>query len=390
MTLFSLRRLAAGGALALAALISAPVAQAQALHPLSPAFLATLNNVDTSSDEIGASVMAIKNADLTYSMFSRGRVEKAIANMEQQLPALKAQTASLRREESLRVLLAMRTAFSDAQRNIGSISDILHGVTVRTPAQADALDKLLARLDSATAQLDAALKRFDSGAVALTARASSSSAPAPGPASAPAAGQAQVPMSPASVQAQAGASSAQAQAAATPGQAAASSASGAAQAPGAFASAPASTQAALRPLPPNLLATLKDVDTSSDEMAASVTAVKNADLTYSLFSRGRVEKVIARMEKQLPMLKAQTADLRRDESLGVLLSMRTAFSEVQRDVGSVSEILHGVTVRTPAQADELDRLLTHLDAAAAHLDAALKRFDTGALAMIELLDKPAR
>jgi len=115
--------------------------------------------------------------------------------------------------------------------------------------------------------------------------------------------------------------------------------------------------------------------------------VKNADLTYSIFSRGRVTAVIARMDQQLPLLPAQTAALRREESAGVLLSMRAAFSEAQRNVGSVSDILHGVTVRTPAQAEELDRLLARLDSAAAQLDAALKKFDDAALTMIELLDK---
>jgi hypothetical protein len=142
-----------------------------------------------------------------------------------------------------------------------------------------------------------------------------------------------------------------------------------------------------RALPPRFLATLQDIDTTSDEMAISVAAIKNADLTYSMFSRRRVTEVIARMERELPLLKARSADLRRDESLGVLLSTRTAFSDVQRDVGSVSDILHGVTVRTPMEADQLDKLLVRLDAAAARLDAALKQFDAGALALIESLDK---
>jgi len=124
-------------------------------------------------------------------------------------------------------------------------------------------------------------------------------------------------------------------------------------------------------------------------MAASVMAIKDADLTYSMFSRRRAEEAIARIEQQLPSLKTQTADLRRTPSLGMLLSMRTAFSAVQRNVGSVSDILHGVTVRTPGQAAELDKLLARLDGGAGRLEAALKQFDTGALAMIELLDKQA-
>src|SRR5450631_2295395 len=106
MTLSSLRRLAAGGTLALAALAGAPALQAQALHPLPPNLLASLKDIDASSDEMAASVMAIKNAELTYSLFSRRRVAEAIARMEQQLPALKTQTADLRREESLGKLLS--------------------------------------------------------------------------------------------------------------------------------------------------------------------------------------------------------------------------------------------------------------------------------------------
>ena len=376
MTLSSLRRLAAGGALAFAALGGAPAAQAQALHPLPPGFLVTLGAIDSSADEMASSVTAIKNADLTYSMFSRHRVEDAIARMEKQLPVLKAQTAELRREESLRMLLSMRTAFSDAQRNIGSISDILHGVTVRTPMQADELDRLLARLDGAAAHLDAALKQFDSGAMALAARASSVPAPA--------AAQVQAPLSPAATPARAPATSLPAQAVVPGSPAQAPTSAIAMQAP--TSSAPAQAQG-LHPLPPDFLATLTSIDMSSEEMAASVTAVKKADLTYSMFSQRRVTAVIARMEKQLPLLKAQTADMRREESLGMLLSMRAAFSGAQRDVGSVSDILHGVTVRSQAQADELDRLLAHLDAAAAHLNAALKQFDSGALAMIERLDQ---
>jgi len=375
MTLSFLRRLAAGGALALAALALAPAAQAQALHPLPPDFLATLGAIDGSADEMATSVTAIKNAELTYSIFSRHRVEEAIARMEQQLPLLKAQTADLRREESLRVLLSMRTAFSDAQRNIGSISDILHGVTVRTPMQADELDKLLARLDGAAAHLEAALKQFDGGAMALAARASAAPTAA--------AALTQAPMSPAAAQAPAASVPA---APGSPALAPAQAAGAPTAAPAPASAAPAQAQG-LRPLPPGFVATLKDIDSSADEMAASVTAVKNADLTYSMFSQRRVAQVIARMEQQLPLLKAQTAELRREESLGMLLSMRTAFSEAQRNVGSVSDILHGVTVRSQAQADALDRLLAQLDGAAAHLNAALKQFDSGALAMIELLDK---
>ena len=167
MTLTVVRSLAAGAALALAALAWAAPAQGQALHPLPPAFLVTLKDIDTSSDEIAASVMAIKNADLTYSMFSRNRVKEAISRMEKQLLVLKTQTADLRREESLSMLLSTRTTFSDVQRNVGSISDILHDVTVRSQSEADALKKLLAHLDGAIAHLDAELKQFDSGAMAL-------------------------------------------------------------------------------------------------------------------------------------------------------------------------------------------------------------------------------
>jgi len=355
MTLSLMRSLAAGGALALAALamlMGAAPAQAQALHPLPPDFLATLKDIDTSSEEMAVSVLAIKNADLTYSIFSQRRVTEAIAGMERQLPVLKTQTADLRREESLRLLLTARTTFSEVQRNVGSISDILHRVTVRSQSQADLLDKLLARLDGASARLDAALKRFDSGALALAARASSAPASAAG------------------------------QAPAAVGSASASApASVAGQAPGPTASA-----AAPPPLPPDFLATLKDIDTASDEIAVSVTSIKNADLTYSIFSRNRVSAAIARMEQQLPVLKTQAADLRRDQALGLLLTARTTFSEVQRNVGAISDTLHDLTVRNQSQADELDRLLARLDGAIAHLDAALKRFDSGAMA---LLDQPA-
>ncbi|HEX4329811.1 MAG TPA: hypothetical protein VH105_23690 [Burkholderiales bacterium] len=382
MTLSLLRRLAAD-ALAFAALALAPAAQAQALHPLPPGFLATLNAIDSSADEMAISVTAIKNADLTYSMFSRHRAEEAIARVEKQVPLLKAQTAELRREESLRVLLSMRAAFSEAQRSIGAISDTLHGVTVRTPVQADTLDKLLERLDGASARLDAALKQFDSGAVALAERATS--APAPAQAQAPAAAvpaQVGAPGAPALAQAQVSASPMGAQAAASPASV---------PAPGAPVQGPASPAPAqapgLRPLPPGFLATLGAIDKSSDEMTNSVTAVKNADLTYSIFSQRRVTAVMARMDKELPLLKARTAEMRREESLGVLLSMRTAFSDAQRNIGSVSDILHNVTVRSQAQADALDRLLEQLDGASAHLDAALKQFDAAALAMIEGLDR---
>ena len=167
MTLTVVRSLTAGAALALAALAWAGPAQGQALHPLPPDFLVTLKYIDTSSDELAASVMAIKNADLTYSLFSRNRVKEAIARMEKQLPVLKTQTADLRREASLGMLLSTRTTFSDVQRNLGSISDNLHDATVRSPSELDTLKKLLARLDDAIARLDAALKQFDSGAMAL-------------------------------------------------------------------------------------------------------------------------------------------------------------------------------------------------------------------------------
>ena len=167
MILTLVRSLMAGAALTLAALACIAPAQAQALHPLPPDFLATLKNIDTSADEIATTVTAIKNADLTYTIFSRNRVKEAIARLETQLPVLKTQTADLRREESLGMLLSTRTAFSDAQRNIGSISDILHDVTVRSPSELETLKKLLAQLDGAMARLDAALKQFDSGATAL-------------------------------------------------------------------------------------------------------------------------------------------------------------------------------------------------------------------------------
>jgi hypothetical protein len=358
MTLSSLRRLA-GAALALALLAGSCAVQAQALHPLPPDFLATLKDIDGSADELAASVAAIKGADLTYSIFSRRRAEEAIARMQQQIPLLKTQTADLRREESLRVLLSVRTAFSDAQRTVTSVSDTLHGATVRTPAQAAELDRLLVNLDAANTRLEAVLKRFDGTAANLTARASAT--PVQGPATAA--------TGTATVAARAAAPGTGTQAAASP---------------------PSSAPQANTPplLPPDFLATLKDIDASADAMAASVTAVKNADLTYSLFSRSRVEKTIARMEQQLPALKKQAAELRNGGSLGLLLATRTAFSEAQRDIGTVSDILHGVTVRSQAQADALDRLLVRLDSAAASLGRALKRFDSEALAMMERLDRP--
>jgi len=342
------RSLAAGGALALAALAWAAPAQGQALHPLPAAFLATLKDIDTSADEMAAAVTAIKDADLTYALFSRRRVKEAIEGMEKQLPVLRTQTAGLRREESLGMLLSARTNFSEARRNVGSISDILHGLTVRTPAEASQLDKLLERLDGAIARLDARLRQFDSGAMALTALASAT--PARGPAHASAA----------------------------PAQSSASAAS--AQASASSAPAPLQTRPSL---PPEFLATLGRIDASTDEMAASVTAIKQADLTYALFSRRRVKEAIEQMEKQLPVLKTQTADLRREESVGMLLSARTNFSEARRNVGSISDILHGLTVRTPAEADQLDKLLARLDGAIARLDIALKQFDSGAMALLD-------
>jgi len=161
------RSLMAGAVLALAALASTAPAQAQALHPLPPDFLGKLTNIDSSADEIAAAVTAIRNADLTYSLFTRNRVKEAIARAEQQLPALKTQTASLRREESLSLLLSARTTFSEAQRNVGAISDVLHDVTARSQMEADTLKQLLANLEGAIARLDAALKQFDSGATVL-------------------------------------------------------------------------------------------------------------------------------------------------------------------------------------------------------------------------------
>jgi exonuclease VII small subunit len=359
MILPVVRSLMAGTVLALAALACTAPAQAQALHPLPPDFLVTLKNIDTCSDEIAAAVTAIKNADLTYSMFARNRVYEAIARMEQQLPLLKTQTANLRREESLGMLLSTRTTFSEAQRNVGAVSDILHGVTARSPSEADTLKKLLAQLDGAVARLDTALKQFDSGAMALAGLASSVPAPAPN-SSVPA------PTPASSVSAPAPASSAAAPAPASP--------------------APAQGRAPL-PLPADFLVTLKNIDSSSDEIAAAVMAIKNADLTYSMFSRNRVNAAIARMEQQLPVLKTQTANLRREASPGMLLSTRTTFSEAQRNLGAVSDTLHDATVRSPSELETLKKLLAQLDGAIARLDAALKQFDSAAMA---LLDKPRR
>ena len=342
------RSLMAGAVLALAALASTAPAQAQALHPLPPDFLGKLTNIDSSADEIAAAVTAIRNADLTYSLFTRNRVKEAIARAEQQLPALKTQTASLRREESLSLLLSTRTTFSEAQRNAGSISAILHEVTARSPSEADTLKKLLAQLDGAIARLDAALKQFDSGAMALSALASS----APPAAAA------------ASVTTPSPATSATAPAGSPP---------------------PAPAQA-LHPLPPDFLVTLTNIDASADEIGAAVTAIKIADLSYSMFSRNRVKDAIARMEQQLPVLKTQTANLRREASLSMLLSARTTFSEAQRNVGAISDVLHDVTARSQMEADTLKQLLANLEGAIARLDAALKQFDSGATV---LLDKRA-
>ena len=343
------RSLMAGAVLALAALASTAPAQAQALHPLPPDFLVKLTNIDTSADEIAAAVTAIRKADLTYSLFTRNRVKEAIARAEQQLPALKTQTASLRREESLSLLLSTRTTFSEAQRNAGSISAILHEVTARSPSEADTLKKLLANLDGVIARLDAALKQFDSGAMALSAL--TSSAP-------PAAAAASVT---------------------TPTPAT----SATAPAPASLAPAPAQ---ALHPLPPVFLVTLTNIDASAEEIGAAVTAIKNADLSYSMFSRNRVKDAIARMEQQLPVLKTQTANLRREASLSLLLSARTTFSEAQRNVGAISDVLHDVTARSQMEADTLKKLLANLDGAITRLDAALKQFDSGATV---LLDKRA-
>jgi uncharacterized membrane protein YdfJ with MMPL/SSD domain len=151
---------------------------------------------------------------------------------------------------------------------------------------------------------------------------------------------------------------------------------------------PAQAQA-LRPLPPEFLATLAEIDTSVAAVGTIYRRFKNEELGIKSPSAGQLDEAIARVEKGVAGVRTQTEELRRRESLVLLLSMKGSLGAFTSDLAGLVNLLQSATVRNPAALERLNRELAELERGARAADAALRKFDGAAQALLERLDRQA-
>lgn len=156
----------------------------------------------------------------------------------------------------------------------------------------------------------------------------------------------------------------------------------------AWSAGPAGAQA-LRPLPPDFLATLAAVDAAVDGVAPLMRRFKADDLAIKSPSPAQVDAAIARVDRAVAQVRAQTVELRRRESLRVLLAMKGTLGGFASDVTAVTGFLQSATVRSPAALEKLERELAELEKHQKALAAAFARFDAGAEALLDRLDAQA-
>ena len=146
---------------------------------------------------------------------------------------------------------------------------------------------------------------------------------------------------------------------------------------------------ALRPLPPEFLATLAEIDAAVSAVGATYRRFKNEDLAFRSPSASQLDEAIARVEKGVAGVRAQTEELRRRESLLLLLSMKGSLGAFTSDLSGFVNLLQSATVKSPAALERLNRELAELERGAKAADAALRKFDGAAQALLERLDRQA-
>jgi hypothetical protein len=146
---------------------------------------------------------------------------------------------------------------------------------------------------------------------------------------------------------------------------------------------------ALRPLPLEFLATLSEIDTTVGAVGAIYRRFRNEDLGIKSPSASQLDDAIARVEKGIAGVRTQTDDLRRRESLLLLLAMKGSLGGFSSDLAGFVNLLQSATVKSPAALERLNRELAELERGARAADAALRKFDGAAQALLERLDRQA-
>jgi hypothetical protein len=146
---------------------------------------------------------------------------------------------------------------------------------------------------------------------------------------------------------------------------------------------------ALRPLPPDFLATLQEIDAAVVNVAGTIRRFKSEDLGMKSPTAGQLDEALVRMDKGIDRVRSQVDELRRRESLLLLLSIKGTLGGFSSDLVSVVSLLQSATVRSPAALDRLNRELADLEKSARVVSVAFGRFDSGAQVLLERLDRQA-
>ena len=143
---------------------------------------------------------------------------------------------------------------------------------------------------------------------------------------------------------------------------------------------------ALRPLSTEFLGVLGETDAALAQASGILKRIKGEDISFSAPPRAHVSEAIGRIEKNLAQVQGLSNELRRRESLLVLLALNRSLGGVQNDLQGFSSMLQSATVRSAAALDTLNGLLAALDKSAARLNAALLQFDRSSTNLLERLD----
>lgn len=144
---------------------------------------------------------------------------------------------------------------------------------------------------------------------------------------------------------------------------------------------------ALRPLPAEFIGALGDTEASLVQVAIVLKRIRNENISFSAPAPSQIQEFIGRMEKGLEQAQGQSGELRRRESLLVLLALNRTLGGVQHDVQAFSSMLQGARVRSPGALDALNASLAELEKGTARLNAALSRLDAGSQNLLERLDR---
>ncbi len=155
-----------------------------------------------------------------------------------------------------------------------------------------------------------------------------------------------------------------------------------------FAASTAQGQA-LRPLPSDFVATLQEIDAATTAVASVTRRFKNEDLGIRSPTAAQVDEALARVDRGSAQVKSQTEELRRRESLLLLLFIKGTLGSFSSDLAGFASLLQSSTVRNPGALDRLNREMAELGRSAQAVNAAFRKFDSGAQALLERLDRQA-